>query len=404
MNRSSFIGNGNGSGAPSAASSVVGGGGKHALNSTSAVDDIVLHERLDVERGAVMLYSAPMLAMKEHDASRWRAVSDSLGYAVLLDGYVPVKYSMADDSNGFGRFLADVRVLGGVAKGVPFVKMQREVRAALAERYVWDVDMVNCHPTILVQVLENMDIPCPLLKRYVHDRAACIAEVMDACGVTRDTSKTLFIRLVFGGGVKGWLADHPDVKPDSIPSWVFDFKRELRQTGELLMAQKETAPLREHMRMRSLRACPGAHKEGDSCSSLSGISKPHRFATGKSNELASAVAIYLQTKERECVQALVETIRDYGRTVESIIYDGVHVAKDDDDGEDGISRELLDKWSKWIKRKTGLAIKLECKPFCRQPALDDCCSFLCFFLGIRPHRPVEGRRLHAVVHGHEGRL
>lgn len=45
--------------------------------------------------------------------------------------------------------------------------LERGIRGALCERYYWDVDMVNCHPVILVQLMGRDDFACPLLSHYV---------------------------------------------------------------------------------------------------------------------------------------------------------------------------------------------------------------------------------------------
>jgi hypothetical protein len=53
---------------------------------------------------------------------------------------------------------------------VPYVRMKKEARAALASDLYWDVDMSNCQPRLLMQKLEQHSIPCKLLRRYVDRR------------------------------------------------------------------------------------------------------------------------------------------------------------------------------------------------------------------------------------------
>jgi hypothetical protein len=53
----------------------------------------------------------------------------------------------------------DVSVSNAIGEGtnhpIPYVYMVREVRAALAAKYYWDVDFANCQPAILKQRLEG---------------------------------------------------------------------------------------------------------------------------------------------------------------------------------------------------------------------------------------------------------
>lgn len=192
--------------------------------------------------------------------------------------------------------------------------------------------MVNCHPSILSQRLALDGIACPLLDRYVTDRGSCISEVMAACKVSRDAAKNLFVRLIYFGGVDGWAKDHPEAEVRSLPPWVLEFKAELRRCGEKLWVTPEFAELK------------ASHD------------RPLHDLERQPDRLASIMAFYLQTKERECVQALVDAIVADEGSVGGIIYDGVLVQKP-------VSSDSLLRWSKVIRQKTGFAIDLAAKPF-----------------------------------------
>jgi len=82
--------------------------------------------------------------------------------------------------------------------------MERSERHRLARDYFVDWDMKNAHPTILLQVCLRHGLPCSVLTHYVTQRESILNEVATHYGVTKDEAKTLFLRMIFGGGFAGW--------------------------------------------------------------------------------------------------------------------------------------------------------------------------------------------------------
>jgi hypothetical protein len=81
-----------------------------------------------------------------------------------------------------------------------------EVKAAVCGDDYVDIDVKNCHPTMLLQICKALDIPCPALQHYVHHRDdCCLAKVQalykDEISTKQayKASKTLFIRMMYGG-------------------------------------------------------------------------------------------------------------------------------------------------------------------------------------------------------------
>ena len=49
--------------------------------------------------------------------------------------------------------------------------LYKPFRAAIARTLqLTDWDIRNCHPTLLLQLCEHLDVPCKMLKKYVADR------------------------------------------------------------------------------------------------------------------------------------------------------------------------------------------------------------------------------------------
>ncbi len=271
------------------------------------------------------------------------ALNDTVTVARATGGYVTVQYYLAEQQEGFGRMKAHVAASG--VGCVPFVRMRRVARAQLAASRYHDVDMVNCQPAILAQRLEMYAIPCPHLSRYVADREASIAEVVSACGVDRDAAKNLFVRLLFFGGVRGWLDDHPQADAHRLPTWLEAMRAELRAAAERLMELPDLAELKQAFARRPPQE--GHERHG--------------------NTLASQMAMYLQSQECDCVRALVDAVHASSRLVGGIIYDGVHVEREDTDTDGMLPPHLLKRWKSEIMRRTGLAIDLAVKPFMLDP-------------------------------------
>ena len=64
-----------------------------------------------------------------------------------------------------------------------------------------------------------MGVECGRLRAYVEDREASLREVKDACGVSRDAAKGLFLAICFGGGTTAWAREHA-VEAASVPESV----------------------------------------------------------------------------------------------------------------------------------------------------------------------------------------
>lgn len=272
-------------------------------------------------------------------------IVETLSVGKALGGYLPVCYYLDGDQEGFGRMKAEVQVEG--ARLLPYVYIQREIRGHLASKYYWDVDMVNCQPTILLQRLDVLDIESPLLKQYVEKRQQCLEEVQTACKVSRDAAKKLFLRLLYLGCPDNWLTEQgidPEDETRRLPSWVDGFAKEMRVNARTFVEHPENARLRQHYAARP--------------------------PVDKKNPVATMLSLLLQTEERKCVCALVEAICADGCDIGGIIHDGVHVAKAGDSKEGlPISSAQIKRWQHLINRDTGYyAIKLSVKPFERDPS------------------------------------
>ena len=66
-----------------------------------------------------------------------------------------------------------------------------------------DIDMVNCHPVILLNLCQKNKVKCNILKNYVENRNI----ILDSFGDNRKTVKELFLTILNGGFKKIYSQD-----------------------------------------------------------------------------------------------------------------------------------------------------------------------------------------------------
>ena len=71
--------------------------------------------------------------------------------------------------------------------------IDRHFRGLLCRGLHTDLDMDNCHPTILMWICDAHRIECPYLKAYVKNRDYHLAQVEQLTGKSRDEGKRLFL-------------------------------------------------------------------------------------------------------------------------------------------------------------------------------------------------------------------
>jgi hypothetical protein len=113
---------------------------------------------------------------------------------VFKDGTLKVKY--AKTSMKYGRVYAqNANSLGS---------LRREIRHTLCKGLYTDIDMVNCHVKLLLEICKGNQLEHTMLNQYCENRDAVREEIMVRHGVSKDAAKRLFLTLQYGGGVKSW--------------------------------------------------------------------------------------------------------------------------------------------------------------------------------------------------------
>lgn len=84
----------------------------------------------------------------------------------------------------------------------------RPTRHGLAQGFYKDLDMVNCQPSIMVEILKHHNITKPKLTKYTLDPKKYRARIMEHHKCSKDVAKNLPITLLFGGSYDGWIREN----------------------------------------------------------------------------------------------------------------------------------------------------------------------------------------------------
>lgn len=202
-------------------------------------------------------------------------------------------------------------------RGEGLQTFQKDVRAAIAHDYYWDLDMVNAQPTLLKQYAERNGWKCSAIEHYITNREELLTEVCDALQVERWEAKDRVIALFFGSSYV-----------EGLPAF---FTNDLKSELHLIM--------KNNWELNKAQL---------------------KFLERKPNHYGKALADILQTEERNCLMALESILVKYGRSMDVYIHDGGLVRKLKD--ELVFPPKLITLLEDGVFEKTGYKIKLHIKP------------------------------------------
>jgi hypothetical protein len=239
-----------------------------------------------------------------------KSLLESLYRKRRFGNQVPITYRLSSSQAGqlgYGRLFGTKGSLEQIEKGL---------RGALCSKYYWDIDIVNCHPTLLVQLAKQYDIDLICLRRYVDERDRLLDSFV-SLGKERDDVKSDVIKCLYGG------------KPaDDSPDWLQGIYREMQDFSRKLIPHHYD--LYEYCKVQN------------------------------KNIIGSFMSYIAQTEERKCLMALYSVFKKF-RSVDVLAYDGIMIRKLVD--ETSLDEELLRTAETKIEEITGYAVKLKVKEF-----------------------------------------
>lgn len=175
----------------------------------SILENITLHEHVDVNVLEKLINST---LLKETFNNPFSAIHKTernqlMKYKSIIkeNQYAEVKYNRVKGMD-CGRV--------NPRNSLGLYSIRREIRHTLAKHRYTDLDIDNCHPVLLNQILIKNNRPNTHLNSYVANRQDWFNKVIECFKIKttdpikrKEIPKALFIRIMYGGGLKSWMKD-----------------------------------------------------------------------------------------------------------------------------------------------------------------------------------------------------
>jgi phage/plasmid-associated DNA primase len=117
----------------------------------------------------------------------------------------------------------------------------RPTRHTLCDKYLVDVDIINCHYEIILSFMKQLNLSCEEIEKYCENPKGIRELVSIHYNTSLDKAKSLFITLIYGGGLWKWRKDN------NIDDSVKDFPMLLTIKNELEAFQKVVIEGNQHI-------------------------------------------------------------------------------------------------------------------------------------------------------------
>ncbi|CAN5951321.1 unnamed protein product [Sphagnum jensenii] len=202
-----------------------------------------------------------------------------------------------------------------------------------------DIDMVNCHPVILSQVAQLLDVSSPVLANYVANRDSLLLELENKYGLTGAKDVALAI---INGGIRSKL--YPAV------AWLAQFEAEIVNIYAALSETKIGKIIDAHIKkVNKSKNGQLMHKDGR-----------------RMTLFGTTINLLLCKIENEILTQAVFFFQARGIEVHTLCFDGLIVSK-----HDIVVQEL----EEYVRANLGLTMKFAVKSF-KHPVSDRIIDYL----------------------------
>jgi phage/plasmid-associated DNA primase len=200
--------------------------------------------------------------------------------------------------------------------GLQFLK--KEIRDSLTYKYHNDIDIINCHPTLLYNICMKNNWKCDILKSYVENRESKLQELVDIVDCTPAEAKKS-INIVINNG------EFSNPKFYTNELWLQHFAQELTFIKQEIYTKY---------------------------TQYSAIANKKR----KENKIGSTMSLFLGDIENQCILALDDFLTNKGYDVQVLMFDGLQISN-----QHIIDDNILKEAEDFIFEKTEMKIKLKNK-------------------------------------------
>lgn len=261
----------------------------------------------------------------------------------------------------YGRYFVHSNFMSSVA-------MWNKIRSTLFGETEYDIDIVNCHPEILLGLFKKYDVDCEFLAKYCESRNEIVTSFFiseeainnyNVCNkdnkCKKDLIKSLFTILIYGGNVVTWATEYNLKDSDyKLNKFVKSFITELHENIHTFVKFSEFKSIYNFSKDKQLVSAKTKYAKKF---------KEEKFIINHFKVLS----LILQEYESNIIDSAMKYISDRGYIVTSYNYDGFQILKEPKvptEFKKENSEELISDLNEYIKQKfPRININFIIKPF-----------------------------------------
>ena len=208
--------------------------------------------------------------------------------------------------------------------------MSRITKGSICNTIYDDLDVVNCHPVLLQQIFEKKGYNTKTLSKLITKRDIIFNDFKRK-GIDRDSCKSLFMAIFYGGSPEKWMRDN---NIPEIPKLFYKLEKEMIENRDKLLL--EDGMVKYIMEAENRKGQNGFNLKG------------------------SALSYYIQTEECKVLLCMYNWLQENNYVVGALIHDGLHIEKLNDEWSQDYVKRMLEEH---IEGKTEYKLQLKIKPF-----------------------------------------
>jgi hypothetical protein len=238
-------------------------------------------------------------------------------------------------------------------------QIRREIKCTLCKQdkntplYI-DIDVKNCHYSILYQLFKNEKDKCKYIRKYIKNRDEILKELMEVYEIDRKKAKNLFIAVLYGASFDKWIKDNLLLdkynKKDKINIYIKNLVEEIKELA-IIIIEKNIDITKEVRKNKML--------------------KQQLYY----NENSSILSTYLQELELRILETMFVKLKQMNLITKKndciLCFDGLMIRTENikklinkeriEETEEQFIKNTLKDLEKYIKEYTDFEIELETK-------------------------------------------